>query len=298
MMPGIAQPRAQAVARISRVVADLDRAEAFYRAALGFTPVARARLEPDVRAILGAGDAEQAVLRLGAQEIALVRFDRPGAPPPAHSRSDDLWFQHLAIAVGDMRAAYAHLAAQAGWRPISEHGPELLPPANGSVQAMKFRDPDGHPLELLWFPPGAGRAAWRRGEAMFLGIDHTALAVSHTPRSAGFYRGLGFAVSARSLNHGPAQSRLDALPQAQVRITALRPPSAASAGIELLRYRPAGRAMPRAGLNDGLTDWITLAVEPPPPGGVMAMRDPDGHLLVLAAPGGGASGAAAIGSPA
>ena len=56
-----------------------------------------------------------------------------------------------------------NLSAAAGWRPISEGGPQLLPPSNGAVRAFKFRDPDGHPLELIWFPPGQGRAVWHAG---------------------------------------------------------------------------------------------------------------------------------------
>jgi hypothetical protein len=35
-------------------------------------------------------------------------------------------------------------------------------PRNGSVQAFKFRDRDGHPLELLYFPPGQGRPIWHQ----------------------------------------------------------------------------------------------------------------------------------------
>ena len=60
-------------------------------------------------------------MRLGREEIALVRFAVPGRQPyPTGSRSDDLWFQHLAIVVADMDAAYAHLSAHPGWQPISE----------------------------------------------------------------------------------------------------------------------------------------------------------------------------------
>jgi len=94
-------------------------------------------------------DAEEVVMRLGAQDIGLLRFARQGRPYPRDSRSDDLWFQHLAIVVNDMDAAYAHLSLSAVWRPISDGGPQLLPPSNGAVRAFKFRDPDGHPLELL-----------------------------------------------------------------------------------------------------------------------------------------------------
>jgi catechol 2,3-dioxygenase-like lactoylglutathione lyase family enzyme len=211
-MPRRRQSQAERILRVSRVVSDLDRAEAFYRDGLGFRVIARGRSDQGALAALGIGDgAEEVVMRLGAQDIALVRFARQGRPYPRDSRSDDLWFQHLAIVVNDMDVAYAHLSSHAGWRPISEGGPQLLPPSNGAVRAFKFRDPDGHPLELIWFPRAQGRTVWHQkvSAALFLGIDHSALSVSSTSRSLAFYRALGLRVSERSVNRGPAQERLD-----------------------------------------------------------------------------------------
>ncbi len=296
--PAVAAPRplfqVQRVLRISRVVSDLGRAEAFYRDGLGFRTIAQARLDTAATAPFGpgAGEAEGVTMRLGAQDIALVRFAVPGRPYPPDSRSDDLWFQHLAIAVNDMDAAYAHLCSHCGWRPVSEGGPQLLPPSDGAVRAFKFRDPDGHPLELIWFPPGQGRPVWHRdvSDGPFLGIDHSALAVAAMPRSLGFYRALGWRVNARSLNRGPVQARLDGLPGARVRVTALRPPSAASPGLELLAYHPPGRPAGMACANDVVTDWLTLAVSPSPGIVPCALRDPDGHRLVLVDQGAGTTG--------
>jgi len=250
------------ILRVSRVVADLARAEAFYREALGF----RVRSRFDTETILGLGD----------EEIALFQPAAPGRAYPADSRSDDVWFQHLAIVVVDMEAAYAQLRRHPGWRPISQGGPQVLPPENGSVCAFKFRDPDGHPLELIWFPAGQGRAVWRerRSATPFLGIDHSALAVSDTARSVAFYESLGFTVTARSLNHGPAQERLDAVTNARVAVTELRS-SETGMGLELLAYDPPGRPVMGAA-NDIASDWVTLA------GSARELCDPDGHRLVLA----------------
>ncbi len=276
------------VLRISRVVADLDQAEAFYRDGLGFCRLERGPGDTVLAGLLGIPGArcECVVMRLGAEEIALVRFDPPGAPYPLDSRSDDLWFQHLAIIVDDMEAALRHLEKQSP-RPISTHGPERLPPSNGSVVAFKFRDPDGHPLELLQFPPGQGRPVWqqraRTGAGPFLGIDHSALAVKATARSLRFYRRLGFRVAARSLNDGDAQARLDGVPAAQVRVTGLRARSTEGAGLELLAYAPPGRPAPPAAANATATDWVTLlwAGAPLPAVGAVVRRDPDGHIMVL-----------------
>ncbi len=272
------------ILRISRVVADLDRAEAFYRDAIGFRSSGRESVAAET---LGADGAEAAVMQLGGQEIALVRFAAQGRRYPPDSRSNDLWFQHLAVVVADMAAAYAHLCGCGGWTPISDGGPQTLPPSNGSVQAFKFRDPDGHPLELIRFPsenPGAA--------GCFLGIDHSALSVAETARSVAFYGALGFHVRARSLNHGPAQVRLDGLHDATVDVTSLRTGDADGAGLELLAYRPPGRPIGSCSPNDGLTDWVTVAIAPDGETLPRAVRDPDGHLLLLVDQG-GATGAQA-----
>ncbi len=281
--------RAQRLLRISRVVSDLDRAEAFYRDALGFRGIGRGALEPEVVAALGMADftAEQAMMRLGREEIALVRFSRTGRPYPAESRSNDLWFQHLAIVVRDMDAAYAQLSAHGGWQAISWGGPQLLPPANGSLRAFKFRDPDGHPLELIWYPPGQGRAVWHDATANgpFLGIAHSALAIALTSRSLAFYRRLGLTPAYRSWNHGAPQSALDGLLDARARVIGLRPASPDGPGLELLRYVPSGRPMVGPKPNDLITDWVTVAGEALPRRGPGALRDPDGHIVLLEAQG-------------
>ncbi len=281
------------VRRISRVVSDIARATAFYREALGFRELTREPLDAATLTALGLDDnrAEMAVMRLGLQEIALVRFAAAGRPYPADSRSDDLWFQHLAIVVGDMESGYARLCRHAGWRPISLGGPQTLPPENGGVQAFKFRDPDGHPLELIRFP----RRPDRHGpEWPFLGIDHSALAVAATGRSVGFYAGLGLHVEKRSLNVGSAQARLDGLPEALVEVTSLRPAASGGAGLELLAYRPPGRPAGPCRPNDAATDWTTLAVGPGDAALPRTVRDPDGHLLLLVNQGEGGGGATGL----
>lgn len=268
------------ILRISRVVADLERSEGFYRDGLDFRTLSVGPGDPAIATLLGLPGAAmtQCVMRLGAQEIALVRFNPIGAPYPAGGRSDDLWFQHLAIVVSDMDGAYRILEKQAPTA-ISIGGPQTLPPANGEVVAFKFRDPDGHPLELIHFPPGQGRKLWRQTDGgPFLGVDHSAVSVSGTARSLRFYRRLGFETAERSYNHGPAQSRLDGLPHARVRVTGLRPASDDGPGLELLAYQPPGRPAAHTAANALVTDWVTLLVPGAP---ASIRRDPDGHIMLL-----------------
>jgi catechol 2,3-dioxygenase-like lactoylglutathione lyase family enzyme len=182
-----------------------------------------------------------------------------------------------------MGRAYAHLRLFKGWRRITIGGPKLLPPSSGAVRAFKFRDPDGHPLELLWLPSVASKPAGRDSitTSPFLRIDHSAISVHSTSISLSFYGALGFRTSHRSSNQGVAQSRLDGMEESVVRVTRLDPGSASSAGLELLAYCPAGRTNEFIRVTDTVTDWMTLGMSESSEIRPHAMQDPDHHRLLL-----------------
>jgi len=143
-----AEPIVDAVSRVVIPVSDLDRAAEFYARALTF--------EVDE-----GGGASGVIMRLGGETIELLSAG--GRKIPGDSRSNDRWFQHLAIVVSDIDRAYAQVL-RAGATPISA-GPQTLPawnPNAGGIRAVYFRDPDGHPLELIQFPAGKERRAGRR----------------------------------------------------------------------------------------------------------------------------------------
>jgi catechol 2,3-dioxygenase-like lactoylglutathione lyase family enzyme len=229
--------RAKRIARIALTVSDLEGACAFYVSALGFTKVAERVQEGaafELLTGLGGARAQVAVLRLAEQEIELAAFSPAGAPFSKPMAANDPSFQHFAIAVYDMAAAYAQLSG-AAQTAISVGGPQRLPPSTGSVTAYKFRDPEGHPLELSFIPD----SDWTSGGASptFRGVDHTALAVSDLEASTAFYRDLiGLQPSGRGLNQGPEQDRLDGLTQVALEISVLRSPRPGP-HIELLHYR-------------------------------------------------------------
>ncbi|MDQ2859357.1 MAG: VOC family protein [Pseudomonadota bacterium] len=265
--------RAVRLRSIQLNVADLARAERFYRAALGF----------EIWAANAGATFTSLAMRLGTDEIELMAYDTLGAPYPADSRCIDLWFQHFAIVVDDMDKACERLCEAEPIHAISRGGPQRLPPNAGSVTAFKFRDPDGHPLELLHFPTASAPPRWTRPRegAIFLGIDHSAITVADSAASIAFYsEHLGLTVTARSLNRGPEQDFLDDTPGAVVEVTALSPAESDSPHVELLRYRepPGGREMSG---HDGPSDIAAtqLVFEGQRPGG--ALRDPDGHRLAL-----------------
>ncbi|MGA9343025.1 MAG: VOC family protein [Rhodanobacteraceae bacterium] len=295
--------------RVERNVRDLDRAQSFYCGALGFTAVSENReARPAWSQLPGvcAAPPRSVRLRLRAQQIELTAFDAPGAPYPADSSSADLWFQHCAIVVDDMEAAYARLLRHGGVTAISRDGPQTLPPSSGGVIAYKFRDPDGHPLELMAFPQDVGDPVWHHmnSDGAMLGIDHSAISVASADRSITFYAGLlGFTLTTRQTNRGPEQDLLDALSDVAVDVIALQPEEARTPHIELLGYRtPRGRAPSSIAVCDIAADRLVLKVRGLPAllettadANVIAtgavdsadgsqaavLRDPDGHLLVL-----------------
>lgn len=259
-------PAVRQITRITLNVRDLQSAVTFYAGALGF--------------VLDFAERTHALLALGAQRIELVQAPNAAAYPTPRAANDP-WFQHCAIAVSDMNAAYARLSRFA-FEPITRGGPQLLPPNTGSVTAYKFRDPEGHPLELSHAP----QSRWSRGgtsAALFQGIDHTALATSNLDASIVFYISLGFREGPRSLNRGPEQARLDGLEGATVDIVTLFPRDAGP-HIELLHYRsPAPPAARTIAHGDVAATRTTLELHSEAAPDHAAPRpcraDPDGHLL-------------------
>jgi catechol 2,3-dioxygenase-like lactoylglutathione lyase family enzyme len=104
------------------------------------------------------------------------------------------------------------------------------------IRALYFKDPDGHPLEILQFPPDKGAEKWHRASPeLFLGIDHTAIVVADTDTSLKFYRDLlGMRIAGESENYGTEQEHLNNVFGARLRITSLR--SGTGPGVELLEY--------------------------------------------------------------
>jgi catechol 2,3-dioxygenase-like lactoylglutathione lyase family enzyme len=259
-----AAPLVASVESVGCTVADMDRSVAFYSTVLGFQPVADVEVGGEDYARLEGVPAPRlrvVRLRLGDETVELTQYLTPrGRPVPDDSRSNDRWFQHVAVIVSDMDRAYAWLR-QRGIQPVSA-GPQRLPdwnPQAGGIRAFYFKDPDGHVLEILQFPPGKGAAKWHvPSDRLFLGIDHTAIVVADTDASLRFYRDqLGLAVAGESENYGVEQERLSAVAQAHLRITGLR--AGAGPGIELLEYLAPrdGRPLPPRQRANDLAHWQT-----------------------------------------
>jgi catechol 2,3-dioxygenase-like lactoylglutathione lyase family enzyme len=312
--PGAATVRS--VESVGVTVSNMDRSVDFYGRVLSFRKISDIELAgSEYEHLEGVFGLRMRVVRmqLGAEFIELTEYLAPkGRPVPPDSRSNDRWFQHIAIITSDMDKAYAWLRQNKVQHASS--GPQTLPayikPAAG-IQAFYFTDPDGHPLEILQFPPDKGLRKWHEtSNTVFLGIDHSAIVVGDTDASLKFYRDtLGFNVAGESENYGPEQEHLNNVFGARLRITSLR--AAAGPGIELLEYLapPGGRSAPAdehsndlvhhqtrmivadiESLARSLTSGQFVLISP----GVIAtpkvelgfrtgllVRDPDGHPLEL-----------------
>lgn len=308
------------VSSVGFTVSDMDRSIAFYRDVLTFKPISDVEVDgPEYDQLWGIFGVRARVVRmqLGEQQIELTQFISPPdlRPIPMPSYSHDLWFQHFAIVVRDMETAWAqlrkHHVRQISPRPQTI--PASNPPAAG-IKAIKFRDPDGHNLELLSFPEGKGNSVWKKpGTILFMGIDHTAMTVRSTESSAKFYRDLlGMTIAGGTLNMGTTQQYLDSLPGARTRVTGLAP-KIGPPGLEFLEYElpTAGRPFPADSHPTDLWHWqttlvvsdvdaaaaalkdtaqlVSSSVVSIPDGNLgfrkgFLIRDPDGHVMQVVSP--------------
>ena len=304
------RPLVTAVDSIGLTVSDLDRSVEFYSKVLSFEKVAETETDgPEHEQLEGVFGlrTRTARMRLGNEFIELTEFLAPrGLPAPVDTKANDRWFQHIAIITSDMGRAYQWLRENKVQHASS--GPQRLPDWNKSaagIQAFYFRDPDGHFLEILAFPPGKGNAEWHKSSGkLFLGIDHTAVVISSTDASLGFYRDvLGLQVVGEGENYGTEQEHLNNVFGAHLRITSLR--AASGPGVEFLEYLTPrdGRPYPADEKANDLIHWqtrflgtdVAKAAEDLQKfrsafvsAGVVdrsiVIRDPDGHALQITQP--------------
>lgn len=307
-----------AVTAVSITVGDLDREVEFFERVLDFKKINEETISGEAVAKLfglteNTATVRIATLKLGQEKIQLMDFDgrSAGRPVPADTRSNDLWFQHVAIVVSNMDSAYQKLLKNKVQHvsTFPETLPDYLPNAAG-IRAFYFRDPEGHNLELIWFPPGKGNSKWQSSASnqkasIFLGIDHTAIAISDTEQSMAYYRdALGLVCGGHSENYGTEQEHLNQVFGARLDINGLHAES--GFGLEFLRYiaPPGGRSIPADSRATDLWHYHTELMTDDLPGLLqqleqqkfikistkvtrfagadsILLRDPDGHAVLL-----------------
>jgi catechol 2,3-dioxygenase-like lactoylglutathione lyase family enzyme len=234
------------------------------------------------------GGAQSLRLRLGKATLEILQFDEPGRPYGSDFTASDSDFQHFAIVVADMNGAFERLRQVSGWSALSTDGPQHLPASSGGVHAFKFRDPEGHPLELLSFPADRVPTQWDDPDPnlVFLGIDHSAIAVADTDRAIQYYENIGLTVFAQTVNRGIEQQRLDGIENPIVDVIGLAP-QVHTPHVELLHYhRSAAGARLSLKANDiGASRLIFEAAAPTGHAATtwqqQLLQDRDGHFLQI-----------------
>jgi catechol 2,3-dioxygenase-like lactoylglutathione lyase family enzyme len=231
----------KSVETVGMTVSDMDRSLEFFSTVLNFEKISDVEVHgteyEKLQAVFGLR-MRVVRMKLGSETIELTQYLAPeGRPIPPGWRSNDRWFQHVGIVVSDMDKAYEHLRRHKVRH--ASTGPQTLPanlPAAAGIRAFYFKDPDGHNLELIYFPAGKRDPRWQEKTGkLFLGIDHTAIVVSSTQNSLKLYRDLlGLRLAGESMNYGPEQERLNNVAGARLRISGLR--AKAGPGIEFLEY--------------------------------------------------------------
>ena len=252
------------VETIGLTVSDINRETEFFSKVLHFEKISDLEVYgADYEKLQGLFGLRMRVVRmkLGEETVELTQYLAPeGRPIPADWRSNDRAFQHIAIVVSDMDKAYQHLRAH-DVRHAST-APQIIPATNkaaAGIRAFYFKDPDGHYLELIYFPQGKGDPRWQqKSDRLFLGIDHTAIVVSSTENSLKFYRDLlGMRLAGESMNYGTEQEHLNNIAGARLRISGLRATS--GPGIEFLEYLSPrnGRPAPKDTRANDIWHWQT-----------------------------------------
>src|SRR5262249_18159261 len=107
---------AEVVSRVDSIgltVSDMDHSVDFYSRVLDFNKISDKEVTgADYEHLEGVFGARARIvkMKLGDESIELTEYVAPkGRPFPVDSRSNDRWFQHMAIIVSEMNAAYERL---------------------------------------------------------------------------------------------------------------------------------------------------------------------------------------------
>lgn len=267
LISSLAVSQVTKVEAVGITVKDMNTSLKFYTEVLGFKKVSDNEYKGDgfekLEGVFGL-NIRVARLQLGDEFIELTDYLTTGGRSiPEDAKSNDLFFQHIAIVVSDMNKAY-QLVKKYNVEFVSTV-PQTLPksiPAAEGVKAFYFHDPDDHNLELIFFPKGKGQEKWQHVNGkIFLGIDHTAIGVSSTENSHHFYMDLlGIERKGDSWNKGMEQEHLNNVEGASLHITGYR--AAAGPGIEFLQYISPGpgKAYPKDSRADDIWHWQTTLI--------------------------------------
>jgi len=139
------------------VVKNMENMIAFYRDTFGFQIALDTQVsgkETDDIVNFPVEHERIVLMSLGTMQIELLEYRPSGRGYPGDYRSNDLFGVHLAFQTDDMERDSAMLKAK-GVGIISKGGFQTIPhdhPIFAGTKVLYFRDPEGHPLELIQTP--------------------------------------------------------------------------------------------------------------------------------------------------
>lgn len=254
LFPFFLNAQIKSVEKVTITVSEVDVIKNFYINVLEAKEISTSENKLAANNIYNINDLntvlKTVLLQIGNEFLELQSFkskNLKAKPILADSKSNDLWFQHIAIVVPNMQKAYEKIKNSKAV--FVSSSPQTLPnylPAAAGISAFYFRDPDGHNLEIIHFPKGKGNPKWQTDTlSTFVGIDHTAIGISDTDKENSFYQKiLGMKVGGHSENYGSEQEHLNQVFGAHLWITGMQAPK--GFGVEYLQYLapPGGRKFP------------------------------------------------------
>jgi catechol 2,3-dioxygenase-like lactoylglutathione lyase family enzyme len=248
----------------SPIVADLDRAVAFYRDGLGFDvsgPPGDATANPPLRNMFGLPDAKIRWTIARSPGIAggveMVEIAGAGGEPLARRMQDPGAFT-LLVLVRDLDSVFARLRMLD--TPVLSAGgaPALVPMGAGQARLLMVRDPDGHFVEIVQPPEIPATQAPASANIVEVRVRLTVADVAESMRL--YQDTLGLELVSRSdFIDNPTVAGALGVPGAQFRFGILRVP-ATGLLFEVIDFKGLDRQTVRGDIQDPGSTRIQLRV--------------------------------------
>jgi len=195
------QGKVLGIAFVGRMVSDLDRSVAFYKA-LGFSqdPAANPRWRRDdvVEQLYGIGQVRTRMAKMYLNNASGQRFvvylrELQGIPRKdlADHTAWDPGSSHFGLVVPDAQSLWSQLQASGLLRARSWGGKLIAPPGQTKGMLAYITDPDGLDIEIIDQRPALPAQDGRPARPAFLpGVNHVGLVVLDSDRARAFYEKL------------------------------------------------------------------------------------------------------------
>jgi catechol 2,3-dioxygenase-like lactoylglutathione lyase family enzyme len=197
--PAFSQGRVVGIGFVGRMVSDLDRSVAFYKA-IGFTqdPAADSawRKDPGLERLYRVKGIQTRMAKMyvvnsaSGQHFVVYLRELKGIPRAnmSHHTAWDPGVSHFGIVVPDANKTWSQLKADGMLRARSWGGELIAPPGQTKGMLAYMTDPDGLDIEIIDQRPAAPAQNGRPGRPAFApGVTHVGLVVLDSDKAKSFY---------------------------------------------------------------------------------------------------------------